>query len=65
MHALEKSYIELTVSYCILSLLDSGALWLARAHDVNTPSQVFFTGTSWKPERGTQEGAWPVLDSSY
>lgn len=65
MHALEKSYIELIISYCILSLLDLGELWLARAHDINTPTQVFFTGNSWETEEGTQEGARLVLDSSY
>lgn len=60
MHALEK-----LLSYCILSLLDLGALWLARACVANTPTLVFFTGNSWESEGGTQEGAWPVLDSSY
>lgn len=64
MHAMEKTDMELIISYCILSLLDSGELCLARDHDINTHTQVFYIGNSWEPEWEAQEGARLVLDSS-
>lgn len=67
-HDLQNCTLSSSSLYCILSLLDSGALSRFGLPELIVSAllhRYFFTGNSWKPERGSQKGAWPVLYSFY
>lgn len=67
-YTLEKSYIELIISYCILGLLDSGALnsfGLPELMMSTLLHRYFSQATAGNQSGEPKKGAWPVLDSSY